>query len=325
MIRINKNLFIFAGLIFLLGTSVLIFLQRFLPLLSHISYYCQSVANSLSLPIPYFLGIIPFFIFSLILTIAVIKLFVIYVRVQLSKRTLLKKSKSRIGFNSLIKRLRLEDKIYLIEAEKQFAFCLGIRAPKIYISTSLVRKLTKKELEAVLLHERYHLRNRDTFTMLIASLGESLLPFFPLFSDFLHNYRIEREIRADAEAIQELGSKEPVISVLRKLLSTPSFPIVAVSAIADQDTLEPRIKAIVKNDFNFRRFSLKHIFVSIVSIIVMSIITLAPVHAMEIHGMGEDVVMICPHDDSCLKMCQQAYSAKKKNYSQDVLFTPVTK
>lgn len=215
--------------------------------------------------------------------------------------------KSNTGFIKLLEKLQLREVTYLIESEKQFAFCLGIRHPKIYISTSLVNLLTFQEVEAVLRHERYHLNNRDTLTMLIASVGESLLPFFPLFSDFLHNYRIEREINADAEAIQGLGDEKPLISVLKKLLATTSIAVVTASAVADYDTLEQRINALIKKDFHFRKFKTKHIFISLVSVLVMIILTLAPVQAVEVHHRGEDVMMICPN----------------KNYSEDRMYTPI--
>ncbi len=321
MIRINKNLFIFTGLILLLGVSSFVFLQKLLPLVSHVTYYCQTFINSLSLPIPYYFGIIPFLLFFVFLFIATIKLFIIFVKVQLLRKNLLKKSKLHTNLQLILEKLQLSDKTNLIESDKQFAFCLGVRSPKIYISTKLVNLLTIQELEAVLHHERYHLDNRDTLTLLIASIGESLLPFFPLFSDFLRNYRIEREIQADAVAIRRLGNKAPVIAVLKKLLVIPSMQLAVASAIADQDTLEPRILALIKKDFHFRKFRMRHIFISAVSVLIMSIISFAPVQAVEVHHQGEDVVMICPQNNECLNSCKQEYSINKKIYSENVLYS----
>jgi len=323
MIRINKNLVIFLGLIFLLGSSSLLVVQKLLPLAAHTIYYCQSFLNSLSMPIPYYLSTVPFLLFFVLLLIAAIKLFIIFVKVQLSKKKLIRSYKFDTGLTALLEKLQLTDKTYLIESEKQFAFCLGVRSPKIYISTSLVNILTIQELEAVLHHERYHFNNRDTLIMLIASVGESLLPFFPLLSDFLHNYRVEREIKADAEAIRGLGNAEPLILVLKKLLVAPSVATVNISAIADKDTLEPRIRALVKKDFHFKKFKALHILISLVSVFVMSVIALTPVQAFEIYHMGEDVVMICPQNNECVAACRQEYSAKRKNYSENMIYTAV--
>lgn len=323
MININKNIIIFAGIILLLGTSSLVFLKKLSPLLSHVTYYCQTFISSLSLPIPYYLSAIPFLLFFTFLLMATIKLIIICVEVQLLRKKLTKNFKTSIQFNTILGNLQLTDKTYLVESNKRFAFCLGIRNPKIYLSTALLSILSTQEIEAVLLHERYHLYNRDTFTMLTASIGESLLPFFPLLSDFLHNYRIEREIEADKEAVRGLGNSYLLVSVLKKLLTTPSLAIVTVSAIADEDTLESRIKALVKKDYRFKEFKAKHIIISLVSAFIIIIIMLAPVQAIEIHHMGEDVVMICPHESLCTNECKQEYSTNRKDYSENTIYTPI--
>lgn len=322
MIKINKNLIIFAGLTLLLGTSSLLFLQKLSPLVSHTIYYCRSIINSLSMPIPYYLGAILFILLFVFLLISIIKLFVIYIKIQLFRKKLIKNLKSNEGFIMLLEKLTLTNKTYLIENEKQFAFCLGIRKPKIYISTNLVNALTIQELEAVLRHERYHLNNKDTLTMLIASIGESLLPFFPIFSDFLRNFRIEREIEADREAVRGLGDSYPLISVLKKFLKAPSLATATVSAIADEDTLESRIKALVKKSYSFKKFKVKHVIISLASAFIMSIIVLAPVQAVEVHHLGNDAMMICPHDNTCFNACKQEYSTNNKNYSEDVRYSP---
>ena len=323
MIRINKNLAIFSGLIFLVGVSSLISLQKLFPLVSHTVYYCKSLINSLSLPIPYYLAALPIALVFVVLFIVILRLSLIYVKVRFLRKNLIRNIQLNTSFNDLLEKLQLVHKTYLIESKKQFAFCLGIRNPKIYMSTGLLTCLTTEELEVVLRHERYHLKNKDTLTMLIVSIGESLLPFFPIFSDFLANFRIEREIKADKDAIQGLGNKEPVISVLKKLLSVSSMTLITASAIADRDTLEPRILALVKKDFHFRRFKMRRILVSVFSVLLMSVIILAPVQAVEVNQVVENVMMICPQGNECLIACKQEYSVDRKNYSENIMYTPI--
>ena len=273
------------------------------------------------MPISHYIGAIPFILLFIFSAVATTKLFFILLKAQLLKRKLIKKSRTNPSFAALLEKLQLTDRTYFIDSEKQFAFCLGIRKPKIYISTALVSLLNIQEVEAVLRHERYHLENRDTLTMIVASIGESLLPFFPLISDFLHNYRIEREIKADKEAIQGLGDEKPLIAVLKKLLGTPSVAMVSVAAIADQDTLEPRILMLVKKDAHFRKFKIKHIFISVFSAFIMGAIVLSPVQAVEVHHEGVDVMMICPHGEACLNACKQEYSVDKRNHSEELLYS----
>lgn len=305
MIKINKNIITFASIILIVGVFAVIVLEKISPLLSHTVYYCQSYINSISLPIPYQISLLPFVVFFMLLTIAIGRLLFVLLRANMLKRKLVKDKTAQKQFSSILKRLKLHKKTLLIKSQKPFAFCLGIFRPKIYISTAMVTLMDKTELEAILRHEKYHLENKDTFVMLLASVGESLFPFLPLLTDLLRNYRIEREVKADYEAIKELGHSTPIVSVLKKLLVHPSFATVPLSAIADQDTLEPRIKAIVKNDFSFKSYKLKNIFISLLSIVLLSFVMIAPVQAFDLHDEQSDIMMLCPYGDSCAQWCRE--------------------
>lgn len=322
MIRINKNLVTFLGLMLLLGASFLFALQKLSPLISRAVYYCQSFISSLSLPVSYYLSILPFLFVLVALLIVGLRLSAIYIKVRFLRKKLIANVQPNESLSKLLGKLALVNKTCLIADEKHFAFCLGVRNPKIYVSTGLVGLLTIEELETVLRHEQHHLKNRDTLIMLVASIGQSLLPFFPLLSDFLHNYKIEREIQADKAAIQGLGSQKPLVSVLKKFLNSPSAAMVSVTAIADHETLEPRIHALVKKDFRFRTFKIKHIFISLFSVLIMSVLTLAPVQAVEIRNMEERGIMVCPRNYACPDSCRQKYSIDSKNYSEDVRYSP---
>jgi beta-lactamase regulating signal transducer with metallopeptidase domain len=303
MIKLNKYLLVFGGLIIILGASSLLFLEKLIPFARHASYSCQSFINSFSIPKSHYVGAIPFVIFSIFLGIAVIKVLVILVRAYLLKRKLKIANRIEPSLRVLLEKLKITDQTNLVKNKKMFAFCMGIRNPKIYLSTTLVNKLSSQELEAVLRHERYHLNNRDTLTMLVASFAQSLLPFFPLLSDFIQDFRIEREIKADAESIKGLGSKKPLIGALKKLLSTPSIPLLAIASIGDQETLEPRIKVLFNNDAYIKLLNWKNIIISLCSAFVIGAIAISPVQAYEVHHQGRDVMMICTSGESCFNSC----------------------
>ena len=323
MIRINKSIPLLIVAPFLLGGLSFLVLQKLLPFVSHTVYYCKSIINALSLSIPQHITIIPLILILLFIIGVVVKLCITYVRVQLMKSTLIKKRISLTTFSILLEKLDLVNKTHFIKSEKRFAFCLGIRSPKIYISTGLISQLSKKEIEAVLRHEQYHLENHDTLTMIIASVSHSLFPFFPLLGDLINKYRVEREIQADKFAVRKIGDSYPLISALKKLLSFPTFEAAAVASIADKDTLEPRIYALIKKEISFKKeFQLKHIAVSILSLFVIGFIIIAPVRAFEIHNEGENVMMLCPHGEECVIVCQQGYMKGQKNYSGNKLFSP---
>ena len=303
MIRINKNIAIFSGLFLLLGTLLLFTLQKFSPLIGHVTYYCQSLLiDAKMIPIPYYLSIIPFAFLIFILAISVLKFFVLNIKVQSLKFKLRGNAILNKNIDKLIKRLGLQDSAVLVRAEKQFAFCLGVRNPKIYFSTGLVAQLSIKELEAVLRHEQYHLENHDTFTMILASVAHSLFPFFPVIGDLIKKYRIEREIEADKFAVHKTGNKRSLISALRKLLAFPTVEEVTVAAIADQDTLEPRIYSLVDKPYFRRQFRIRHLLITLFSLVVLATILVAPVHAKEFHHEAHDVIILCT-DGKCDNSC----------------------
>lgn len=311
MIKINKNLAVFTGLFLLLGTLLIFALQKFSPLVGHVTYYCQSLLIDANMvPVPYYLSMVPFALLFVILVTSVIKFIVLNIKMQVLKFKLKGSTAVNHDTNNLIMHLGLKDKAILVKSDKQFAFCLGVRSPKIYFSTGLVSHLTIKELEAVLRHEQYHFENHDTFTMIVASVAHSLFPFFPLVGDLIKRYRIEREIAADQFAVGKVGDQYPLISALKKLLTFPTVETVAVAAIADQDTLEPRIYALVNKPYIRRQFRIRHLLITLFSSVVLATILVMPVHAKELHHEEHDVIMVCT-DGACMNSCTSEENLNK--------------
>ncbi len=309
MININKNLVLFSGLVFAASGLLFAIAQKLSPLLDHAVYYCQSLITTYTAPIPYFLSIIPLVLLFLLVAISLIKFFTLSTKVTLLRRKLHGKKIISKKLLSLLKCLGLEKNTMIIHSEKPFAYCLGVKNPKIYISTGLIAKLNRKELEVVLRHEQYHLENHDTFTMIIASVAYSLLPFFPLLGDFIKKYRIEREIQADSFAINKIGSQYPLISALRKLLKFPSIKRVEIAAIADHDTLEPRIYSLLDKRYNRRQYRIKHLAITLLSTFLLGTIMISPIYAEEIHHVNHDVVMFCT-DGACMNSCKSEKNLK---------------
>lgn len=332
MIRFNKNLVLFLGLFLSGGTILLLVTEKFLPLINHVTYYCQSFINSHMTPIPYFLSVIPVLFLGIIIAFTILKLFILLFKTQLIKRSLKKNIITEYGTSSLIKKLNLEDRTIIVKSNSKFAFCLGYRNPKIYISTGLISKLSLKELAAVLHHEQYHLENRDTLILMVASITQSLFPFFPLVDDLIKKYRIEREVSADKFVVYKMEEKYSLISALKKLLAFPSVENLAFAAIADGDTLEPRIYSLINKPYPQRQFKLKHLLITIFSALVIGFIFISPIYAEEIHSDNQDVVMLCD-GGKCTNSCSSTVRFNKtsvinKNSSEintSRLFTPANK
>lgn len=308
---LNKNLALFSGLFLLIGALLLFTIQKFSPLIGHVAYYCQSLLiDSNMIPVPNYLSIIPFAFLFIILATSVIKFLILNIKGQFLKFNLRSNVIADQSTNRLVKRLGLQDKVVLVKTDKQFAFCLGVRNPKIYFSTGLRSQLSIRELEAVLRHEQYHLEKHDTFIMIIASVARSLFPFFPLISDLIKKYRIDREIEADRFAIKAMGEQYTLISALKKLLVFPTVGTVVKASIADQDTLEPRIYSLVKKPYYRRQFKLRNLFITLLSTFILVAVISIPVYAQELHHEDHDVVMLCT-DDTCMNSCMSKKNLNK--------------
>lgn len=94
----------------------------------------------------------------------------------------------------------------LYVADRQpLAFCAGLLRPRVVVSTGLVATLGLRELRAVLLHERHHLRRRDPLRMLVLQfIGETLF-YLPLFEDLRGRCGVAAELAADQAALAEVG------------------------------------------------------------------------------------------------------------------------
>jgi Zn-dependent protease with chaperone function len=111
------------------------------------------------------------------------------------------------------------ERVQCISSSLPMAFCAGARRPRIIVSEGLAEHLDDRELEAVLLHERQHLRDREPVMRAACEAAAQVLVFFPL-ARWLSRRRIERaELRADQAALREVGPR-PVAAALFRLGST---------------------------------------------------------------------------------------------------------
>lgn len=305
MKRINKHFVVFTGIMLLLCIGIISSFGRFIHLtLAHTVYYCQAFIHSFSIRIPHQSGIIFLFLLGIFILILAIKITVYFIKSKhLAKILLLTVETNRI-FNRLVTKHNLSKKAYLVESKKRFAFCFGIIHPRIYISTALTDTMSSKELEAILLHERHHLKNHDSLTIFVAYLIDTFTPIFPLIKDMIRTYDIEREIAADRMAIRSLGDARPLLSALSKLLITSPVAYIGVSQLGNRDTLEPRIHEITGKGYSGKRIYPKHIFHALLVAGVMSMLTLAPSYALENHnGVKNDAVFLCLTGENCSAWC----------------------
>jgi hypothetical protein len=309
MIKINKNLAFFLGLLFIVISLKTFILSKGTPFFDHVTYYCQSFINTQVIEIPYILSISPMVVITSFLLFGLFKLFTLIVKSFLLSRSLKKNVEGDNTINMLINKLDLKDKVLIIDSSERFAFCLGLR-PKIFISTGLLSYLSIEEIEAVLRHEQYHLQNHDTLIMTLATVAHSLLPFFPLLNDVIKKYKVDREIQADDFARRHIGSSYPILSTLKKLLIAPTKQHAVLASISDHDTLEPRIYRLINKPYKRIHFHPRSFLVSLLSLIIFAGFIVVPAYAKEIHHDEHDVIMVCP-DGTCNNSCSSGQNIHK--------------
>ena len=315
MKRINNHFILFGSIIIFSSISIGLILQKFVGLsLTKTIYYCQSLFSTFSFQIPHYVSLIPTVMLLSILLIVLLKLIFAYRSVTQMRKKLTPITIPSQQLTKLLRELKIFENTLLVKNNVPFAFCIGIRSPKIYISTAMVKLSGQKGIAAILLHERHHLRNKDTLTMLLASVAQSLFPFFPFISDLLLQFKIEKEIQADRDVIKQLGSSQSLISVLGKLLSIKSYNFALAASIAEGDTLEPRIQFLLKNKDYVKRFRLRNIAISLVSLAVFGLLLLTPVQAIQLPMEKGNTTMVCLEGQSCTTWCKEHNSVMPYNH-----------
>jgi len=116
------------------------------------------------------------------------------------------------------RRLALAGRVDVVEDERPFSFCYWFIRPRICVSTGLLDRLEPDEMEAVLLHERSHLRRRDPLRLVVARYFAAGLYVVPVVEDLVEYYTLEKELEADQDALSALGDVRPLARALYKVL-----------------------------------------------------------------------------------------------------------
>ncbi len=307
--KINNYLIGFVGLLSFLTISYFFVVFKYFQILIHHSiYYCQEMVEALNLHLPGDLGkiIVGVLFFGALFTLFKILKTIIAIyslKLRLKKQTVNKYE----GPKDLLDKLGLTNHVTIINQDKPQAFCFGITSPKIYVSTGMIELMSMNELEVILRHEKSHLEHRDSLTLFIASMIESLFPFFPVISDFVRVYRTGREIHADSEAVNGMSENKSISEVLKKLLRYEPMPHFAfIPDIISEDSLEARIQSLYSQKTTYNKIGYKNLSLSIISLLILVGLMVTPVKAIELHESGGDAVVLCAdNSDNCALVCRQ--------------------
>lgn len=134
--------------------------------------------------------------------------------------------------------------VQVVSEPKPLAFTYGLWTPRVVLSEGLVGTLNDDELQAVLQHERYHVRNWDTLKVVVARSASAAFFFLPVLRSLCDRYLASRELVADQRALSAVGQR-PVAGALYQAMqhdASPAEPMPgAAAALANDDYLELRV------------------------------------------------------------------------------------
>jgi bla regulator protein blaR1 len=124
---------------------------------------------------------------------------------------------------------------------------VGILRPVLLFPEGLVERLTPAQLDAILAHERAHVRAHDNFLAVVHMAVEAIFWFHPLVW-WIERRMIDERERACDEAVVRAGKRpadyaEGILAVCRWSIESP---VMCVSGVTGSD-LRTRIEAILAN------------------------------------------------------------------------------
>ena len=139
------------------------------------------------------------------------------------------------------RRAGLGGRVKLLDSEERFSFAYGALTPRVAVSRGLLEAASPSELDAVLEHERYHVRNLDPLKVLFARALPATFFFLPALSALQTRYVAARELAADRRALRSCG-RTPLAGALFKVVRAPGWPeLSAAAAIGGPELLDVRV------------------------------------------------------------------------------------
>jgi len=136
----------------------------------------------------------------------------------------------------------IESPVVLIDDDRLSAFVAGLKTSKILISSGAVASLTDRELAAVLVHEQAHLVRRDHKKQALSSVLAYGLFMFPVVGCCARRVALQRELSADATAIDRVGL-DALAGALLKFVGGAARPAQYAIGFATSD-LGARVEAL---------------------------------------------------------------------------------
>lgn len=214
--------------LFAFSMSILFALLRKYALLTfeHFVETCRQMGMTLLSSTTHYLGLL---LTALTFTVALIfcaKTIFSFAKTQKRVKKLLEYKSNKISpkLQNILKKLGLQkNKVIVIKRNSDHAFSYGLISQKIVISQGLIKKLTSKQLEAVVLHEFYHLSSKHPLLLIISEIISSALFFLPLIGELTNKMRVVFEKQADLFTTRKQQTNVHLNLALSSVFSKQSF------------------------------------------------------------------------------------------------------
>lgn len=297
-------------------------LTKMAPLtVSHTIYLCQKTISDFMIIVPHSFPSILAFSGGLIISLGI---FLFLLQLHKTQKFITDSHKWRVNLPvkvaKMAKNLGILDKVEVVKSNSFSSFCYGFLNPRIRISSRVVNQLTVRQLKAVLIHESYHLENRDPLKIFMSQIASSMFFFIPIIKDIKNYYILSKELTADQLAIDSNYGFN-LRQALYKTL-TQKMQFVGVASFATASDLEQRISFLTKKQKPLVRFSLFRLLVSLVVFMFVFVVVTLPVYAM---GDNKDshTYFICPFGGECARSCKQEGIIQERPFSENGNFTPL--
>ena len=110
------------------------------------------------------------------------------------------------ALSAAIARTRIRH-VECIEGSSLQAFCAGVLHPTVFMTPALIDRLDASQLDAVLLHERYHAERREPLRRDLVKAASDVFFFIPLLRWWAERRLEESELAADRAAIGQVGRR----------------------------------------------------------------------------------------------------------------------
>ena len=289
-------------------------------------FLCQKFISNIMLEIPRSLPNTLILAVGAVLGIGFLSFLIQLIKTRIFlRRLLIKKITISSDLAKTLVALNLTKKVILVKDKNLFSFCCGIFSPFIVVSTGLVKSLTDKELEAVLLHEQSHLISRDPIKVLIGKTFSSMFFFLPIFRELHKNIEAVNELLADQWTISHQQKSTFLRSALKKILAAPELKLATVSNASGPDYFEVRIHRLINPGTKCRfRPSLISLLTTFLFVLISWFLLQTPASAFHTDSMETSTYFLCSADQSCSEQCHTD-TDKPTNYIPADLFLPEKK